>query len=530
MEHSHDDREFHFERVDKLRFGGALSSNPVHSEAVRAHRGFPFESIRVVAARTRNERDGEKLVVNVAAENRKKTHHEKQVSDLIHRRCQVRVEKNQKEAQTKEEQAVAHVSEHDGEQKGEGDNGEKARVRLLVSGNAVRVHNLLERPGKVVYGEKGRDFQRGVVGWFFLDQFGLDEGYVVFLYQGDAALNFLERLGRDSEIQLVALVLFHDVDQILGEILFSRKDDLEHVDMREAFDGLPGIEIVQNLLDFSPSAEKDLLVVLEVVFDRFFGRELLLDVGEIELREIVVGQNHLDPLGHDFLKGEQKEDQAFFFLVLLVNELVFDRFQVFRPHEQIPLRHSEHDFVEVLNVRRGNDADNRIEVLFAVLFDALKQVIVVLVRLVLEPDQFTKRIYGHELFDVPHSLVYYLLVVPEVLLHGVHFLLKRVLHFIKKEFPVQPLFLGKLVNQPDVILHFSFQLRILVAVSSHQLLQLTNLLQKFVCSSDCFIGINVKRIFFGNSLFRIVMEHDIFGLSQVVHGIPHALSGENQFV
>ena len=59
---------------------------------------------------------------------------------------------DEKESKEHHEHAVAAVAEHDGEEEGEGDDGERSRVHLLVRGHAVGIHDGLECP-RVLVGE-----------------------------------------------------------------------------------------------------------------------------------------------------------------------------------------------------------------------------------------------------------------------------------------------------------------------------------------------------------------------------------------
>jgi hypothetical protein len=83
---------------------------------------------------------------------------------------------------------VSDVSEHDGEEEGEGDDGEESRVDLLVRGDSVRVDNGLESSRELVRAvERGR-----VLGAAKLVEDGGDASTRVLLEAGTASAGTTE--------------------------------------------------------------------------------------------------------------------------------------------------------------------------------------------------------------------------------------------------------------------------------------------------------------------------------------------------
>lgn len=83
---------------------------------------------------------------------------------------------------------MSDVSEHDGEEEGEGDDGEESRVDLLVRGDSVRVDNGLESSRELVRAvERGR-----VLGAAKLVEDGGDASTRVLLEAGTASAGTTE--------------------------------------------------------------------------------------------------------------------------------------------------------------------------------------------------------------------------------------------------------------------------------------------------------------------------------------------------
>mmetsp|Transcript_11891 Transcript_11891/g.24589 ORF Transcript_11891/g.24589 Transcript_11891/m.24589 type:complete len:252 (-) Transcript_11891:373-1128(-) len=109
------------------------------------------------------ETKGEHIVVNETGVNGEETHHGNHIPTGVHTSCHLAklglvvglLVPKEVEAGAQEEETVTDITVHDTEEEGEGGGCEEGGVGLSITGNTVRVHELLVTVGELVGGEMG---------------------------------------------------------------------------------------------------------------------------------------------------------------------------------------------------------------------------------------------------------------------------------------------------------------------------------------------------------------------------------------